>query len=271
MFEGDFQDLRELRKMREEAQQIDLIDQPSDDSIIEESDEFDEDSISNSRKDALSAENQQEIQPESLQNEQFMMNGQIEKDTVQNPEHENFQDRGLDHKTDTEAQETLREEALNLERTQPTNPEPITQNGDQASEDQKENPSEPSQNFPPLKNVGGPPKIPTGPPVNRPGPPNRGGKMPNILPNKPGRPGPQGPSKSGPHHPVPRAAPNVPRSPVVEKLEDYLVETQNQDAQGDRTRPTELLAPKSPVIYDEDNIQSGTIDGRNGPKLMSKT
>jgi hypothetical protein len=164
MFEGDFQDLRELRKMREEAQQIDLIDQPSEDSIIEESDEFDEDSISNSRKDALSAENQQEIQPDSPKNEQLMMNGQIEIDTDQNPEYENFQDRGLDHKNDTETQEVVREEALNLESTQPTNPEPMSQNGDQPSEDHEQNPSEPSQNFPPLKNVGGPPKIPTGPP-----------------------------------------------------------------------------------------------------------
>jgi hypothetical protein len=98
MFEGDFQDLRELRKMREEAQQIDLIDQPSDDSTIEEFDEFDEDSISNSHKDALSAENQQEIQPDSPKNEQFLMSGQIEKDTDQNPEHDKFQDRGLDHR-----------------------------------------------------------------------------------------------------------------------------------------------------------------------------
>jgi hypothetical protein len=96
--------------------------------------------------------------------------------------------------------------------------------------------------------------------------------MPNILPNKPGRPGPQAPGKSGPHHPMPRAAPNVPRSssPVGENLEDCLVEPQNQEAQSDRTRPTELVPPKSPVNNDEENIQSGTIDGRHGPKLMSK-
>jgi hypothetical protein len=97
--------------------------------------------------------------------------------------------------------------------------------------------------------------------------------MPDVLPNKPGRPGPQAPGKSGPHHPVPRAGANVPRSssPVGENLEDCLVEPQNQDARSDRTRPTELVPPKSTVINDEDNIQSGTIDERHGPKLMSKT